>query len=53
MDNKTFICPLCESILSKEKWIKITGQWDEQQKFVSSANKEIERYKAESNTGDL
>lgn len=47
MDSKTYICPLCESILTKEKWIKITGQWDEQQKFVNSAKKEIEKYKSE------
>ena len=47
MDNTTYICPLCQSVLTKEKWIKITGQWDEQQKFVSSAKKEIEKYKSE------
>lgn len=47
MSDHTYICPLCESLLTEEKWIKITGQWDEQQKFVSSAKKEIEKYKSE------
>lgn len=47
MDNKTYICPLCQSILTKDRWIKITGQWDEQQKFVSNAKKEIEKFKSE------
>lgn len=47
MNNLTYICPLCENLLTKEKWIKITGQWEEQQKFVSSAKKEIEKYKSE------
>lgn len=45
MDNQEYKCPLCESLLTKEKWIKITGQWEDRQKFISSAKKEIEKYK--------
>jgi hypothetical protein len=47
MNNQIFKCPLCESILDKEKWIKITGQWDERQKLLDNTKKEIEKYKKE------
>lgn len=39
--NDEYLCPLCKSILTKEKWIKITGQWEEQQKFVTETKKQI------------
>lgn len=32
MNNQIYRCPLCESILDKDKWIKITGQWDDIEK---------------------
>ncbi|MDH4358948.1 MAG: DUF2130 domain-containing protein [Candidatus Berkelbacteria bacterium] len=38
-------CPLCKSILSKERWIRITGQWDEQQKSALEAKKQIQDLK--------
>lgn len=47
MDKQEYKCPLCESLLTRERWIKITGQWDERQKFISTAKKEIEKYKTE------
>lgn len=45
MGNQVYKCPLCESLLTREKWIRITGQWEERQKFITSAKKEIEKYK--------
>jgi len=47
MDKTTqvFRCPLCESLLTREKWIKITGQWDERQKLLEERKKEIENHK--------
>ena len=47
MDKTTqvFRCPLCESLLTREKWIKITGQWDERQKLLDETKKEIEKEK--------
>lgn len=43
--QQEFRCPLCESLLTREKWIKITGQWDERQKFLEATKKEVEKYK--------
>ncbi len=45
MDNQTYKCPLCESILTRETWIRITGQWEERQKIIIEAKKAIDKYK--------
>lgn len=42
-----YVCPLCASMLTREKWIKITGQWEERQKFLDKTKREIEKYKKE------
>lgn len=47
MNAQDFRCPLCGSILAREKWIKITGQWEERQKLLDATKKEIEKYKKE------
>lgn len=47
MDSKIYKCPLCESILARDEWIRITGQWEERQKLLDSTKKEIEKYKKE------
>lgn len=46
-NNRLYKCPLCESILTREKWVRITGQWEERQKLLDSTKKEIEKYKKE------
>jgi len=45
MQTQVFKCPLCQSLLTREKWIKITGQWKERQEILESTKKEIEKYK--------
>lgn len=47
MDNKQYLCPLCASILTREKWIKITGQWEENKKLIEDNKKELEKAKKE------
>jgi len=47
MTDKQYTCPLCQSILSREKWIKITGQWQERQKLLEVRKKEIQKFKKE------
>ncbi len=41
--NKAYKCPLCESIIAREKWIKITGLWKDREKILE----EIKKYKKE------
>lgn len=43
--DENFLCPLCKSVLLKEDWIKITGQWEEQQKARLETKKEIAQLK--------
>ncbi|MEK7160038.1 MAG: hypothetical protein AAB702_00980 [Patescibacteria group bacterium] len=40
----TFKCPLCESIVTREKWIMITGQWDERQKLINESKELQKKY---------
>ena len=40
-------CPLCESMLTREKWIKITGQWVEIEKEKANIRKLLEKSKIE------
>lgn len=47
MDNKQYLCPLCASILTRERWIKITGQWEDSKKQIEAGKKELEKYKKE------
>lgn len=47
MDNKQYLCPLCSSILTREKWIKITGQWENSKKQIEAGKKELEKYRRE------
>jgi len=42
----SYKCPLCESILEKERWIKITGLWKERQQIIENSSKQIEKLKA-------
>lgn len=43
MDDKQYLCPLCASILIREKWIKITGQWEENRRLIEANKKELEK----------
>lgn len=47
MDDKQYLCPLCASVLTREKWIKITGQWEDSKKQIEAGKKELEKYKKE------
>lgn len=44
MDGQ-YLCPLCASILTREKWVKITGQWEENQRLIETNKKELEKAK--------
>lgn len=52
MSNDKYQCPLCRSVLTKERWTKITGQWEEQQKFVAETKKQIQAIKKEKEEQD-
>lgn len=45
MVNQIFRCPLCESVLEKDKWIKITGQWDDIEKEKIKTQKLLDQVK--------
>lgn len=45
MDIQEYRCPLCQSLLPREKWIKITGQWEENKKILEISKKQIEAAK--------
>ncbi len=47
MVNQTYKCPLCGSILARDKWVKITGQWDEFEKERNESKKLLKKYKKE------
>lgn len=47
MDTHQYLCPLCASILTREKWITITGQWEENRKLIEVNKKELEKAKKE------
>jgi len=47
MKNKKYKCPLCKSILVKDKWIKITGQWSNFEKERDENKKLLEKIKKE------
>lgn len=47
MDDKQYLCPLCASILTREKWIKITGQWEENRRLIEANKKELEKARKE------
>lgn len=52
MNAQIYRCPLCENILVKDKWIKITGQWEDRQKLIEDTKKEIEKIKKEKSESD-
>lgn len=43
--DQEYRCPLCQSLLPREKWIKITGQWEENKKILEASRKQIEEAK--------
>src|SRR5258706_15087581 len=48
MANKKFTCPLCDSILTENKYLKIVGVWEEQakaKKAIEEKLKDAERQK--------
>lgn len=44
MQKKDYQCPLCKSVISKERWIKIIGDWEEKQKKIDSSEKKIKEF---------
>lgn len=47
MNNQDFKCPLCGSILARDRWVKITGQWDQFEKERGETKQLLEKYKKE------
>jgi hypothetical protein len=47
METKEFKCPLCGSILDRDRWTKITGQWSEFEKERDENKKLLEKFKKE------
>jgi hypothetical protein len=45
--EQTFKCPLCGSVLARDVWVKITGQWDQFEKERTEGKKLLEKYKKE------
>lgn len=46
-NTQNFNCPLCGSLLVRDKWIKITGQWSAYEKERNENKKLLEKYKKE------
>ena len=46
-NTQNFNCPLCGSLLVRNKWIKITGQWSQYEKERDENKKLLEKYKKE------
>src|SRR4030042_2099816 len=44
LQTREYRCPLCESLLNREKWTKITGQWEESKKQLEDQKKLAEKY---------
>lgn len=44
---EVYKCPLCDSILERDRWIKITGLWKERQQVIAASKKQIEKLKAD------
>lgn len=47
LNNQDFKCPLCGSLLTRDRWIKITGQWSDYEKERVESKKLLEKYKKE------
>lgn len=39
MTSRKFRCPLCQSQLSKERWLEVTRLWEEQDRLIAEAEK--------------
>ena len=47
MDDQVYKCPLCGSVLARDHWVKITGQWEAEQKHTEETRKKLEKFKKE------
>ncbi|OGD93647.1 hypothetical protein A2697_01520 [Candidatus Curtissbacteria bacterium RIFCSPHIGHO2_01_FULL_41_44] len=47
MGDQIYKCPLCGSILVRDHWVKITGQWEAEQKRAEDIKKKLEQFKKE------
>ena len=47
MGDQNYKCPLCGSILVRDHWVKITGQWEAEQKRAEDIKKQLEQFKKE------
>lgn len=45
--NKIFICPLCESVLTREKYLDIVGVWEERKRLETSLKREMQTIREE------
>lgn len=44
---REYRCPLCDSLLNREKWVKITGQWEDNKKQIDENKKLLEKSRKE------
>lgn len=47
MDSQNYKCPLCGSILERDRWVKITGKWDELEQEKANTKRLLEKSKKE------
>jgi len=47
MDNQQYKCPLCGSILVRDRWVKIVGQWENLEKERARTKKLLKKSKKE------
>jgi len=47
MKEKTYRCPLCKSILSRDRYLQIIGVWEERSKLENSLKSQIRKLKDE------
>lgn len=45
--NKKFVCPLCDSALTREKYLEIVGVWEERKRLETSLKREMQTIKEE------
>ena len=41
--SKTYTCPLCDSALTRERYLQIVGVWDERKRLESSLKGELRK----------
>ena len=42
--EKDYLCPLCKSVLTRDRFLEITGKWDDQQKAIAENEKKLKQF---------